>query len=88
MWVFFFLQESIAFNQQLFLDVFWAVACFGHIQPKTSSLRDAILTSERVLSNHMSKMIALTLVDLVAPDVMFNGIPWPDQEFTKSTIER
>jgi len=25
----------------------------------------------------------LLLVELVSPDVMYNGLPWPDEEFTK-----
>lgn len=35
-----------------------------------------------------SKQLALLLVELVTPDVMYNGLPWPDEEFTKVTIER
>ncbi|CAB4066528.1 INTS5 [Lepeophtheirus salmonis] len=27
-------------------------------------------------------------VDLISPDVMYNGLPWPDEEFTKVTVER
>lgn len=33
-------------------------------------------------------MVSLLLVELVSPDVMYNGLPWPDEEFTKVTIER
>jgi len=28
-------------------------------------------------------MVSLLLVELVSPDVMYNGLPWPDEEFTK-----
>ncbi|KAG1668416.1 Integrator complex subunit 5 [Nymphon striatum] len=35
----------------------------------------------------MSKL-SLLLVELISPDVMFNGLPWPDEEFLKVTIER
>lgn len=28
-------------------------------------------------------MGSLLLVELVSPDVMYNGLPWPDEEFTK-----
>ena len=31
---------------------------------------------------------ALILVELLSPDVMYNGLPWPDEEFTKITMER
>ncbi|KAI4503561.1 hypothetical protein M0802_000964 [Mischocyttarus mexicanus] len=27
-------------------------------------------------------MVSLLLVELVSPDVMYNGLPWPDEEFT------
>ncbi len=32
--------------------------------------------------------LALLLVELVSPDQMYNGLPWPDDEFAKVTIER
>ncbi|XP_028161346.1 integrator complex subunit 5 isoform X1 [Ostrinia furnacalis] len=33
--------------------------------------------------------VSLLLVELVAPDVMYNGLPWPDEDFTKQvSIER
>ncbi|XP_062562953.1 integrator complex subunit 5 [Armigeres subalbatus] len=32
--------------------------------------------------------VSLLLVELVSPDVMYNGLPWPEEEFTKVTMER
>lgn len=32
--------------------------------------------------------VSLLLVELVSTDVMYNGLPWPDEEFTKVTMER
>lgn len=32
--------------------------------------------------------IALLLVEMISPDVMYNGLPWPDEEFAKITMER
>nr|XP_018898906.1 PREDICTED: integrator complex subunit 5 [Bemisia tabaci] len=32
--------------------------------------------------------IALLLVELISPDVMYNGLPWPEEEFCKVTVER
>ncbi|XP_060801009.1 integrator complex subunit 5 [Amyelois transitella] len=33
--------------------------------------------------------LSLLLVELVSPDVMYNGLPWPDEDFTKQvSIER
>ena len=28
-------------------------------------------------------LVSLLLVELISPDVMYNGLPWPDEEFTK-----
>ena len=33
-------------------------------------------------ANGMTQL-SLLLVEIVSPDVMFNGLPWPDEEFTK-----
>lgn len=32
--------------------------------------------------------ISLLLVEMVSTDVMYNGLPFPDEEFTKVTMER
>lgn len=32
--------------------------------------------------------VSLLLVEMVSPDVMYNGLPWPDEEFSKVTMER
>ncbi|CAG9115822.1 unnamed protein product [Plutella xylostella] len=33
--------------------------------------------------------VSLLLVELISPDVMYNGLPWPDEDFTKQvSIER
>jgi len=34
------------------------------------------------------KQLALLLVEMVSPDIMYNGLPWPEEEFIKVTIER
>ncbi|XP_058797109.1 integrator complex subunit 5 [Phymastichus coffea] len=33
-------------------------------------------------------LVSLLLVELISPDVMYNGLPWPDEEFAKVTVER
>lgn len=33
-------------------------------------------------------MVSLLLVELVSTDVMYNGLPFPDEEFSKVTMER
>ena len=34
------------------------------------------------------KQLALMLVEMISPDIMYNGLPWPEEEFIKVTIER
>ena len=40
------------------------------------------------MSPKLSRILALLMIELVSPDVMYNGIPWPEEEFMKVTIER
>ncbi|XP_054715495.1 integrator complex subunit 5-like [Uloborus diversus] len=44
------------------------------------------------LNNHSlipgMKIVALLMVEIVSPDVMFNGLPWPDEDYLKVTVER
>jgi len=35
-----------------------------------------------------AKQLALMLVEMISPDIMYNGLPWPEEEFMKVTIER
>jgi len=35
-----------------------------------------------------AKQLALMLVEIISPDIMYNGLPWPEEEFMKVTIER
>ncbi|QQP49406.1 Oocyte maintenance defects, partial [Caligus rogercresseyi] len=42
----------------------------------------------REKAKEANKQLALLCVDLISPDVMYNGLPWPDEEFTKVTVER
>ena len=35
-----------------------------------------------------NKQLALMLVEIISPDIMYNGLPWPEEEFMKVTIER
>lgn len=32
--------------------------------------------------------VSLLLVEMISTDVMYNGLPWPDEEFGKVTMER
>jgi len=35
-----------------------------------------------------AKQLALMMVEIISPDIMYNGLPWPEEEFMKVTIER
>lgn len=35
------------------------------------------------VSTEAMRKVALLLVEIVSPDVMFNGLPWPEEEFSK-----
>jgi len=35
-----------------------------------------------------AKQLSLMLVEMISPDIMYNGLPWPEEEFIKVTIER
>ena len=35
-----------------------------------------------------AKQHALMMVEIISPDIMYNGLPWPEEEFMKVTIER
>jgi len=39
-------------------------------------------------SRESLKQLSVLLVDIVSPDVMYNGLPWPEEELTKVTKER
>ncbi|XP_044754363.1 integrator complex subunit 5 [Coccinella septempunctata] len=40
------------------------------------------------LSLESVTLVSLLLVQFVSPDVMYNGLPWPEEEFSKVTVER
>lgn len=68
-------KEIIALNKILLVDVI--KACCSNRESERYPVNLDALT-----------MVSLLLVELVSPDVMYNGLPWPDEEFTKVTIER
>lgn len=43
---------------------------------------------ERTIQTEAFTTLSLLLVEFVSPDVMYNGLPWPEEEFQKVTIER
>lgn len=73
-------REETILNRQFLLDTIQA-CCI----PTWRFPLDKV--SNRMTGPDM-KTVALLLVELVSPDVMFNGLPWPDEDFLKVTIER
>lgn len=43
---------------------------------------------DRAVVTESFTTVSLLLVEFVSPDVMYNGLPWPEEEFQKVTIER
>lgn len=40
------------------------------------------------LSLNAIVQVSLLMVELISPDVMYNGLPWPEEDFCKVTVER
>ncbi|XP_076180595.1 integrator complex subunit 5 omd isoform X2 [Ptiloglossa arizonensis] len=68
-------KEIITLNKMLLMDVI--KACCSNKDSERYPVNLDALT-----------IVSLLLVEIVSPDVMYNGLPWPDEEFTKVTIER
>lgn len=68
-------------NLQLFLGVLLNVCMInkGASPSHGSGERD----KDEEISVEAMRKVALLLVEIVSPDVMFNGLPWPDEEFSK-----
>ncbi|XP_053946850.1 integrator complex subunit 5 [Anastrepha ludens] len=63
--------------------------CPAETQTLLLKALDACCTvAEKQNSVEGYSMISLLLVEMVSTDVMYNGLPFPDEEFTKVTMER
>lgn len=40
------------------------------------------------IPSEIAHFMSLLLVELICPDVMYNGIQWPDEDYMKITVER
>lgn len=60
-------DERIKLNTQHLMNAIYSCC----LQSSNVVLLDAVIN------------IALLLVQLISPDVMFNGLPWPEEEFCK-----
>jgi len=83
-------------NVELFLSVLLNVCMAANSNPngldsrdpnmKNSEKREPEITED--VSVEAMRKVALLLVEIVSPDVMFNGLPWPEEEFSKVQVER
>lgn len=70
-------------NIQLFLDAVRSCCVSSAIlDPSTMEPGMPTLSLDTVIS------VSLLLVELISPDVMYNGLPWPDEDGCKATVER
>lgn len=66
-------SNSVRFNEQRLVS--FLRSCYSS---------DECYTFEPTLDTVVS--LALLVVQFVSPDVMYNGLPWPDEDFTKVKI--
>jgi len=93
------LQMEVMHNRQLLVEALWMCSCrrssshpaaahSGNEETQHGNSSVAEDADHRQLSAEVAKHIAQTLVEIVTPDVMYNDIPWPDEDFVHVTIER
>lgn len=58
----------------------------SNTQHLMSAIRSCCLSDSNNVSLDAVTNIALLLVQLISPDVMFNGLPWPEEDFCKVGI--
>jgi len=75
--------EAVQSNMLMFVSLLFKL-CNHHLSVEYNKEPD----SAREKSKDATKQLALLLVDMISPDVMYNGLPWPEEEFTRITIER
>lgn len=51
------------------------------------ALRACCLADQKNIQLEAVTNVALLLVQLISPDVMFNGLPWPEEDFCKVSSE-
>jgi len=76
-------------NRQLLIEALWTCSCRrASDRAIDAASRDASGDGDQCLSAEVARHLAQSLVELVTPDVMYNDIPWPDEEFVHVSIER
>ena len=81
-------QEEQFQNQQMYMEVLSICSCHRNNLNHSTAEKETTSKEEKKLSSHIAKFLALQVIELVTPDVMYNGIPWPEEDFSKITVER
>ena len=84
-------QETLTANRHIFLNTFAVCTHETHTRKSSSTLEEdvpAVANTVSHMTPKLARILALLMIELVSPDVMYNGIPWPEEEFMKVTIER
>ncbi|XP_014211937.1 integrator complex subunit 5 [Copidosoma floridanum] len=68
-------REYIVLNSMLLVDLIKACSNYSYFKQYPVDI-DSV------------NLLSLLLVELISSDVMYNGLPWPDEEFSKVTVER
>ena len=77
--------ETIESNSLTFVSLLFKL-CHYHLNLGPSNNRERDQAREK--SKDATKQLSLLMVDLISPDIMYNGLPWPEEEFTRVTVER
>ena len=67
-------KDAVEFNQFAFLSILFKL-CHTHTGKFKPEIREK--------SKEACKQLALLVVEMISPDVMYNGLPWPEEEFIK-----
>ncbi|XP_069703249.1 integrator complex subunit 5 isoform X2 [Periplaneta americana] len=76
--------DSVTHSTQLLIEVIKACCSASGIGPESGSEQPPV----HPVSLDAITTVSLLLVELISPDVMYNGLPWPEEEFCKVTVER
>lgn len=77
-----FSKDEIADNISNLLRALMACSLIDDLNKETDVMKISTISLESL------SIVSLLLVHFVSPDVMYNGLPWPEEEFSKVTIER
>lgn len=75
-------RETIANNTDYLIRAIRSCCLDENVTVDSESAQKSPISLESLTT------VSLLLVQFISPDVMYNGLPWPEEEFSKVTIER